>query len=616
MNRSVNNDPRAGMAASRVRTPRKSDAAVKYTASLPAGGRPLLGLRIDGGIVIDGSGAPGRRADLGIRGGRVVAIGRIGEGARETIDVAGRAVAPGFVDIHTHYDAQAFWDGTLSPSSYHGVTTVVGGNCGFSIAPLAPEAGEYLMRMLARVEGMPLESLEKGVPWSWRSFGEYLALLEGQLAVNAGFLVGHSAVRRVVMGERAVGHEATPEELARMAELLRQSVRQGGLGFSTSLAATHNDGAGDPVPSRHASRAELLALAAAIRDLPGTVLEAIPGTGLWGEKEKALMADLSLAANRPLNWNVLAPNALAPQHTENQLSASDYAAERGAVVVALTPPATPTVRINLASGFLFDAFPGWEALFKQPIEERKRRLRDPALRRSLDEGAHSEGAGLLRGLARWENMIVDQVARPENDVLRGRKIGEIAQGLGKEPFDCLLDLAISEDLRTSFMPTPIGDDDASWKLRAEVWRDPRAVVGASDAGAHLDMIDTFAFSSVLLGNARERGLLPVEEAVRLLTDVPARLFGIKDRGRLREGACADVVVFDPDTVASGPVYMRRDLPAGAARLYADAIGIDRVIVNGVEIVRGHEPTGARPGTILHSGRDTETVEVPGGRRNR
>jgi N-acyl-D-aspartate/D-glutamate deacylase len=575
----------------------------------------MLDLVIRGGTIVDGSGAPGRRGDVGIRAGRVVALGRVDEAARETLDAEGRAVAPGFVDIHTHYDAQAFWDGTLSPSSFHGVTTVIGGNCGFSIAPLAPDAGDYLMKMLARVEGMPLESLRAGVPWNWRSFGEYLGLLEGRLAVNAGFLVGHSAVRRVVMGERAVGCEATPDELARMVELLRQSVREGGLGFSTSLAATHNDGAGDPVPSRHASRAELLALARAISDLPGTVLEAIPGTGLWGEQEKALMTELSLAANRPLNWNVLAPNSLAPQHTENQLSASDYARERGAVVVALTPPATPTVRINLASGFIFDAFPGWAELFRVPIEERKRRLQDPAFRRRLDEGAHSDGAGLLRGLARWENLIVDQVARPEHEMLRGRKIGEIAEGLGKEPFDCLLDLAIAEDLLTSFMPSPLGDDDASWKLRSQVWRDPRAVVGASDAGAHLDMIDTFAFSTVLLGNARKRELIPMEEAVRLLTDVPAKLYGLRDRGRLAEGAIADVVIFDPASVASGPVYVRHDLPAGAGRLYADAIGIEHVIVNGTEIVRGGKHTGALPGTILHSGRDTQTVEVPGGRRS-
>jgi N-acyl-D-aspartate/D-glutamate deacylase len=549
----------------------------------------MLDLVVRGGTLVDGTGAPQRPADVGIRAGRVVALGAVDEPARETIDAAGRVVAPGFVDIHTHYDAQAFWDPTLSPSSYHGVTTVVGGNCGFSIAPLVPEA------------------------WSWQSFGEYLGLLEGKLAVNAGFLVGHSALRRVVMGDRAVGHEATNEELARMVELLQQSIREGGLGFSTSLAATHNDGAGDPVPSRHASREELLALARAIRDLPGTSLEAIPGTGLWGETEKALMTDLSLAANRPLNWNVLAPNAIAPDYTENQLSASDYAAERGAVVVALTPPATPTVRINLASGFLFDAFPNWEGLFRVPIEERKRMLADPELRRRLDEGAHSEGAGLLRGLARWENMIVDQVARPEHEPLRGRTIGEIAEGTDKEPFDCMIDLAISEDLQTSFMPTPIGNDDASWKLRAEVWKDDRAVVGASDAGAHLDMIDTFAFSTVLLGNARERELVPVEEAVRQLTDVPARLYGLEGRGRLEEGACADVVVFDAERVASGPVHFRHDLPGGAGRLYAEAVGIDHVVVNGTEIVREGKHTGALPGTILHSGRDTKSVEVPGGK---
>jgi len=571
----------------------------------------MLDLLIRGGTLVDGSGAPGRRADVGIRDGRVVALGKIDEGAEQTIDAEGRVVAPGFVDIHTHYDAQAFWDPTLSPSSFHGVTTIVGGNCGFSIAPLSPGAGDYLMRMLARVEGMPLESLAAGVPWSWQSFGEYLGMLEGKLALNAGFLVGHSALRRVVMGERAVGNEASEDELAQMIELLKQSIREGGLGFSTSLAATHNDGAGDPVPSRHASREELLALAGAIRDLPGTVLEAIPGTGLWGEMEEALMADLSLAANRPLNWNVLAPNALAPQHTETQLSASDYAAERGAVVVALTPPATPSVRINLASGFLFDAFPNWAPLFRVPIEERKRMLADADFRRKLDEGAHSEGAGLLRGLARWENMIVDQVARPEHEMLRGRTIGDIAEGTGKAPFDCMLDLDISEDLATSFMPTPIGNDDASWKLRAEVWKDDRAVVGASDAGAHLDMIDTFAFSTVLLGNARERELVSVEEAVRQLTDVPARLYGLEGRGRLTEGACADVVVFDAERVASGPVHMRHDLPAGAGRLYADAIGIEHVVVNGTEIIRDGKHTGALPGTILRSGRDTKSVEVPG-----
>ncbi len=575
----------------------------------------MLDLRIDGGTLIDGTGAPGRPGSLGIRDGKIVAMGRVEEPARQSIDASGRVVAPGFVDIHTHYDAQVFWDPMLSPSSFHGVTTVVGGNCGFSIAPLTPEAGKYLMPMLARVEGMPIESLRTGVPWDWRSFGEYLGRLEERLALNTGFLVGHCALRRVVMGERSVGHEATPAELEQMVELLRESIRQGGLGFSTSIAATHNDGDGEPVPSRHASREELVALARAIRDLPGTALEMIPGTGLWTEREKQLMTDMSLAANRPLNWNLLAPNAQNPEFAEHQLGAGDYAAERGAVVVALTPPAPPAVRINLATGFVFDALPGWADLFKLPIEERKRRLRDPSYRRKLDEGANSEAAGLLRGLAQWGNLQIDQVFLPENASLRGRKVGEIAKERGQAPFDCMLELAISEDLKTSFMPSILGDDDASWSIRAKTWRDPRAVVGASDAGAHLDMIDTFAFSTVLLGNARERDLVPVEEAVRYVTDVPARLYGIRGRGRLETGWCADVVVFDPERVASGPVYTRHDLPGGSGRLYADAIGIDCVVVNGAPIVRDGKETGARPGTVLHSGRDTESVEVPGGGRS-
>lgn len=573
----------------------------------------MLDVRIDGGTLVDGTGAPGRIGSLGIRDGKIVALGEVSEPAKQVIDATGRVVAPGFVDIHTHYDAQVFWDPTLSPSSNHGVTTVVGGNCGFSIAPLTPEAGAYLMPMLSRVEGMPIESLKAGVPWDWRSFGEYLGKLDGKLAINAGFLVGHCAVRRVVMKERSVGHAATPEELQEMVALLQQSIREGGLGFSTSLAATHNDGDGEPVPSRHATREEVIALCRAIRDLPGTTLEAIPGTGLWGDREKSIMAEMSLAANRPLNWNLLAPNSINPGIVDVQLAASDYAAERGATVVALTPPSSPTVRINLVAGFVFDALPNWPALFKLSVPERIERLKDPAFRRQLDEGAHSEAAGLLRGLANWERMIVDQVARPEHAHLKGRLIGDIAKEIGKTPFDAMLDLAISEDLQTSFMPAPIGLDDASWQIRAKVWRDPRAVVGASDAGAHLDMIDTFAFSTNLLGHAREKQLATVEECVRWLTDVPARLYGIRGRGRLAEGWLADVVVFDPSTVKSGPVHMRYDLPAGAGRLYADAIGVERVFVNGREIVRDGKDTGARPGTVLRSGRDTVTVEVPGGR---
>jgi N-acyl-D-aspartate/D-glutamate deacylase len=575
----------------------------------------MLDVRIEGGRIVDGTGAPAREGDVGIREGRIVALGDVDEPSRHRIDASGRVVCPGFVDVHTHYDAQVFWDGTLSPSCYHGVTSVVGGNCGFSIAPLSPDAGEYLMRMLARVEGMPLESLQAGVPWDWRSFGEYLERLEGRLAVNAGFMVGHSALRRVVMGERAVGHEATPEELEAMLALLRTSLGEGGLGFSSTISPTHNDGEGQPVPSRHASREELLALAGALRDFPGTTLEFLPGVGVFDEEKKALMSDLSLAANRPLNWNVLAPAAANREMVEAQLSATDYARERGAEVVALTVPQAMQVRLNLVGGFVFDALPGWADLFQQPLAERKRLLADPDYRRKLDEGAKSEGAGLLRGIARWEKMRIAETFADANQAYRGLTVGEVAEATGRTPFDAMIDVALADDLRTSFMPPSSGDRPEDWQARGRAWLDDRTVVGASDAGAHLDMIDTFALSTQVLGNGvRRHGVVGLEEGVRQLTDVPARLYGLRDRGRLHVGMRADVVVFDPDTIDCGPTYTRFDLPAGAGRLYADAAGIDHVLVNGVEIVQKGEHTGALPGTVLRSGRDTETVEVPGGRR--
>ena len=572
----------------------------------------MLDVRITGGTLVDGSGAAPRRGDLGIRDGRIAALGEVSEPATSEIDATGRVVCPGFVDIHTHYDAQAFWDGTLSPSPFHGVTSVVGGNCGFSIAPLDDRAGDYLMRMLARVEGMPLESLEAGVPWDWRSFGEFLDRLEGKLAVNAGFMVGHSALRRVVMGERAVGSEAEPAELEAMRALLARSLEEGGMGFSSTVSPTHNDGDGQPVPSRHASREELVALARVVRDHPGTSLEFLPGVTQFSDEQKQLMTDLSLAAGRPLNWNVLAATAGNDDYVEAQLSAGDYARERGAEVLALTVPQAMTVRINLVSGFVFDALPGWDALFRLPLAERMQKLRDPGFRKQLDEGANSEAAGMLRGLARWENMTVIESFSDETRQHSGKSIGEIAQAEGKTPFDAMIDLALADELRTSFMPPTGGDSEADWDARAKVWHDDRAVIGASDAGAHLDMIDTFAFTTQVLSNGVRRfGAIELEEAVRQLTDVPARLYGLRERGRLQEGWHADVTVFDPARVEVGETYTRFDLPAGAGRLYADARGIEHVLVNGVEIVRGGEHTGAWPGTVLRSGRDTDTVAVPG-----
>jgi N-acyl-D-aspartate/D-glutamate deacylase len=255
----------------------------------------MLDLKIAGGTIVDGSGQPGFPGDVGVKDGRIVAVGVVSEDALETVDASGLIVSPGFIDVHTHYDAQVFWDPALSPSCFHGVTTVLGGFCGFSIAPMTPDALTYLAPMLARVEGMPLETLEQAVPWNWQSFGEYLDRIEGTVGLNAGFYAGHSAIRRVVMGERAVGHAATPEELGSMTALLGRSLAEGALGFSSTISATHNDGDGNPVPSRWADYSEIIALARVVRDHPGTGIEFLPGTDFEPDIIE-LITELSLAS--------------------------------------------------------------------------------------------------------------------------------------------------------------------------------------------------------------------------------------------------------------------------------------------------------------------------------
>lgn len=569
----------------------------------------MLDAVVRNGLVVDGTGAPGRRADVAISGGRVVAVGEVDDQARRVVDATDLVVAPGFIDLHTHYDAQAFWDPTLSPSPLHGVTTTVSGNCGFTIAPLSadPEDADYLMRMLARVEGMPLRSLQEGVPWDWTTTAEFLDRLDGRTSPNTAFLVGHSALRRVVMGGAAVEGPARPEQIEAMKVLLRDGLRAGALGFSSTWSRSHNDHLGNPVPSRHATADELIALCQVVSEFPGTTLEFIPAPPPFDDDLFDLMAAMSRAADRPINWNVLPVYSKNREVVERQLLGSDHAADRGGRVVALTLPDSQRNRLNFKSGFILDILPGWETLMARPDDEKLAMLRDPAGRAEMDRLAQTQ-EGPLRSIANWRQYIVLETFSPENKPYEGLTVGEVAERTGRSAWDALADMVVADGLRTVIMNQDRGQDDETWRRRVDVWRDPRTVVGASDAGAHLDMIDTFNYPTTMLAKpARELGLISMEEVVHHLTGAPAALYGLLDRGCLRAGAHADLVVFDPATVAPEPVSTRFDLPGGAARVYGGAVGIEHVMVAGVDIVTRGEFTDDRPGRVLRSGRDTTTV---------
>ncbi|WP_419928542.1 N-acyl-D-amino-acid deacylase family protein [Candidatus Poriferisocius sp.] len=572
----------------------------------------MLDLVIRGGTIVDGLGSPGYSGDVGIEGGRIVGIGEVADSGRREIDATGRVVCPGFVDPHTHYDAQLFWDPAASPSNLHGVTTVIGGNCGFTLAPLNPGDAPYLQRMMAKVEGMPLTALETGLDWLWRSFSDYLARLDGNLGVNAGFLVGHCAIRRAVMGADATGNEAAPDQLEAMRAMLAEGIAAGGLGFSTSLSYTHNDGDGAPVASRFASNDEVVALCSVVSEHEGTTLEYVTDGCMQGftEEELDLMVSMSRAARRPLNWNVLTIDSADPDRYREQLGASVRAAEQGARVVALTMPVLVGMNMSFLNYCALNMLPDWGDVLGLPVADRMAKLADPQTRAHLVERAASPDAGVFSRLTGWGGYRIGDTFSSANDGLTGRTVAEIGAERGTELFDTLVDVVLADELRTVLWPAPTDDDDESWRLRAEAWQSEHTLLGGSDAGAHLDRMCGAPYTTAFLGDClRGRRLASLETAIHMLTDAPARLFGLRERGRIQQGWRADLVVFDPDTIDSGAVRMVEDLPGGSPRLFADSVGVDHVLVNGELIVSDGQATNARPGTLLRSGRDTETVLV-------
>jgi N-acyl-D-aspartate/D-glutamate deacylase len=570
----------------------------------------MLDLLLRNGTVVDGTGSPSRRADVGVRDGRIVTVGTTHEPAARTIDCEGLVVAPGFVDIHTHYDAQLLWDPLATPSPLHGVSTVMGGNCGFTIAPLGDGDVDYVMEMMARVEGMPLDSLRAGPAWDWRSFGEWLDRLDGRIGINAGFLVGHSTIRRVAMGA-ASGEAARPEDITTMVRMVHEACAAGALGFSSSLGEAHTDGDGNPVPSRASSHHELVELARAVRDHEGTTLEFIAAMGEIPQTRIELMTEMSLAANRPLNWNLLGSLSPTPVF-EQQLSSCDHATARGAHVAALALPDLMRLRAHR----MLEGMPGWRDIVAMSPHERRVAITDPATRQSLFDGAAEMAARGLGAMSNFDLLeIADAPSGSEN--LIGRSVAALATERGVDPIDVLIDVVLPDRLPLAMVfPSLIpelGNTAEGWKVRHDVWNDDRVVLGGSDAGAHVDLMCHANYPTVVLSEmVRERGLFTLEGAVHKMTDVPARLYGLRGRGRVAEGWIADLVVFDPDRIASEPARARNDLPANGERLYAEARGVEHLFVNGREVVAHDRLTGDLGGTLLRSGRDTETVSVPGG----
>lgn len=574
--------------------------------------------------VLDGTGQPSFRANVSVRAGRIESIdasvdaldrasdAKTDASAAEVIEGDGLMLTPGFVDPHTHYDAQLGWDPAASPSNLHGVTSVIGGNCGFSIAPLGEQDADYIRRMMSVVEGMSLDALERGLDWRWNGFGEWLDGLDGSIAVNAGFLVGHCALRRTVMGDRAVGHEATATELDAMSELLRRSIAEGGLGLSSSRSFTHRDGDGEPVASRAATEEELLALCEVTGEFAGTSLEFITGGCLDGftPAEVDLMTRMSVAAQRPVNWNVFTIDSLEPDRYENQLRLGREAAARGGRVVALTMPTLVGMTMSFLTYSPIHQLPGWRDVLSLPLDDRLAALRRPDVRQRLLAGSKSPEAGVFARVADFPNFRIGETHSEANRGLAGRLVRDIALERGSESFDTLVDIALADELRTVLWPEPPDDDAESWRMRVAAWEDDHVMLGGSDAGAHLDRMCGAPYTTEFLADClRGRRLWPVERAVQALSDVPARLFGLRERGRIARGYHADLVLFDPETVGAGEIHERADLPGASRRLFAESNGVVRVLVNGETTVADGVATGARPGTILRAGRDTASTVV-------
>lgn len=564
-------------------------------------------LKIVGGTVIDGTGAPRRRANVGIVDGRIVAIGDAPGTAEQEIDASGKVVCPGFVDIHTHYDAQILWDKMLSISPWHGVTTVVLGNCGFGLAPARPEHRDLLVRTLEKVEGMSVAALEAGLgpDWGFETFPQYLDRIEaGGSAINVAALIGHSPLRLYVMGPEATERAARPDEVEKMRELALEALEAGALGIATSKLSTHVGYDGRPVPSRLADFEEIKAIAGAIPAAGHGVIQTTLGPGLLFDQ----LEQLARESGAPICWAaLLAGFAFGKASHQELLEKNAALMAKGISVVPQVSPRPLNFEFQFQEPFILEGMSIFKPVAAASFEKKKEMYGDPAFRASFRE----RWDGAWDTLKRAFRLLVVTQFEPDPS-LEERLVVDIAEERGVHPVDLILDMALQTNLQARFrMPFANYDED----VVAELLADPRTVLGLSDAGAHASQLCDACQATDLLGRwVREKGVLTLENAVRMLTSRPADVFGIRGRGRLAPGLAADVVVFDPDSVGAGPLRRVNDLPSGADRLVSDAIGIETVIVNGT-VIRQHGVDqlhdGRWPGRLLRKGQ-TQTTRTTSG----
>ncbi len=553
-------------------------------------------LLITNGTIVDGNGGARFNADVAVQGGSIAALGEIDGSAATVIDAAGKIVCPGFVDPHTHYDAQITWDHLLSSSAEHGVTTVVMGNCGVGIAPCRPSEREWLTEDLVTVEGIDKEVLVEGIQWEWETFPEYVDAAERRgSALNLAFLAPITPLRTYVLGAEANERAATPAETHTIAAMLGEAMQAGAWGFTTTANRQHIGHGAKPLAARLASREELAAYAGVLKRLQRGVIELAltKRYATLAEDEEGLLKFLLDASGRPVTWLSLTNLVEKPGATMEILDRVEPLIRRGGIPQILTRPLL--FDMNLRRPFMFTEMTAARPLFDAAFEKQMEIYADAGFRAAFKEE--------LKQGRKWatlaKNVIVVSVENPALKKYEGSTVGQIAQERDQDPNDVFFDLAVADNLQIKFVVPRANTDPVAL---AEVLRDSRTLIGLSDAGAHLDMLCESGYTTYLLGHwVREEHALTLERAIQRITSEPADFFGFKDRGRLRVGAPADIVIFDEDKVNSPlrptPV---KDLPAGGTRLYCKAEGISQVIVNGQVLYRDGRHTGALPGKVLRA----------------